>query len=217
MVSPTFYFCSRKWFTSGAKGAEYTVCMVRTEFDKPVHASYSMLLVPTNTPGYKIVDDTPVLGIHGNHCEVVYDNVKIPKESILGPRGHGFIIAQERLGPGRIFHCMRWLGQMQRAFDLMCKRLVTRQIKGAKPLGDTQLMQKHVFDSYVDIQSSRLLTLHAAAKIDRGDYARVEIAAIKVAGAHALHRVVDRCVQVYGAGGLTERYGWVSRARGWNS
>jgi acyl-CoA dehydrogenase len=93
---------------------------------------------------------------------------------------------------------MRWLGQMQRSFDLMCSRLVTRQIKGDKgpqPLGNSQLMQKHVFDSYCDIQSSRLMTLHAASKIDRGDYARVEIAAIKVFGAHALHRVVDRCVQ----------------------
>lgn len=169
-----------------------------------------MFLVPISTPGYKIVDDTPVLGIHGNHCEVHYDNVRIPKDSMVGERGQGFIIAQVRLGPGRIFHCMRWLGQMQRAFDLMCKRLVTREIKGAQLLGSTQLMQKHVFDSYCDIVSSRLMTLHAASKIDKGDFARIEIAAIKVFGAHALHRVVDRCVQVYGAGGLTERYGPIS-------
>ena len=136
----------------------------------------------TARPGYNIVRDVAVLGIQSGHCEVKYENVRVPYDSLLGPRGHGFVIAQERLGPGRIFHCMRWLGQAQRAFDLMCQRLNSRMVRG-EPLGRKQLMQKHVFDSYAEIQACRLLTLAAAQKIDKGDRARVEIAAIKVVGA----------------------------------
>jgi len=153
--------------------------MARTEFDKetPLHLSFSMIIVPTSNPGYKILRDTPVLGIEGsfphqnippfnvpistpnlsgNHCEVLYDNVVVPEANLLGPRGHGFIIAQERLGPGRIFHCMRWLGQAQRAFDLMCARLLERKVRGI-PLARKQLMQKHVFDSFSEIQVPFLL------------------------------------------------------------
>jgi len=195
----------RKWFTTGALYAAYTVVMARTEFDSdtPLHLAFSMIIVPTSTKGYTIVRDTPVLGITGGHCEVLYDNVRVPEANLLGPRGHGFLIAQERLGPGRIFHCMRWLGQAQRAFDLMCKRLLDRKVRGV-PLGRKQLMMKHVFDSFADIQGCRLLTLAAAQKIDQGDQARVEIGVIKVVGAHMLHNVCDRAIQVFGAKGLTD-------------
>src|SRR5438552_5345860 len=149
----------RKWFTSGASVAAYTTVMVRTEpADTPDHMAFSMIVVPTAAPGYNIVRDTPVLGHHGAHCEVEYNNVRVPKENLLGPRGHGFVIAQERLGPGRIFHCMRWLGQAQRAFDLLCHRLNNRTAFG-EPLAAKQLMQQHVFESYAEIQSCRLLTL----------------------------------------------------------
>jgi alkylation response protein AidB-like acyl-CoA dehydrogenase len=127
----------------------------------------------------------------------------VPAENLLGERGQGCVIAQERLGPGRIFHAMRWLGQAQRAFDLMCERLNERVAFG-EPLASKQLMQKHVFDSYTEIQASRLLTLAAAEQIDSGDQARVEIGAIKVYGAQMLHNVVDRAVQVYGAAGITD-------------
>ena len=120
----------RKWFTTGAAGAAYTTVMCRTEPEgTPSHAAFSMIVVPTNTPGYRIIRDTPVLGLkHGTsgHYEVAYDEVRVPAENLLGPRGAGFLIAQKRLGPGRIFHCMRWLGQAQRAFDLMCRRLHER-------------------------------------------------------------------------------------------
>ncbi len=194
----------RKWFTTGANRAAYTTVMCRTE-DESVspYLAFSMIVVPTDTPGYTIVRETPVLGIRGGHCEVVYDDVRVPAENLLGPRGHGFVIAQERLGPGRIFHCMRWLGQAQRAFELMCGRLNSRTAFG-EPLAAKQLMQQHVFESYAQIQSCRLLTLHAAAAIDRGEQARVEIGAIKVVGARMLHDVIDRAIQCYGAAGLTD-------------
>ncbi|MFC6902520.1 acyl-CoA dehydrogenase family protein [Nonomuraea dietziae] len=166
------------------------------------HLAFSMILVPTDTPGYTIVRETPVLGLSGAHCEVRYDDVRVPSANLLGPRGQGFVIAQRRLGPGRIFHCMRWLGQAQRAFDLMCGRLHARSAFG-EPLARKQLMRQHVFDSYAEIQSARLLTLHAAHAMDAGQDARVEIGAIKVVGARMLHNVIDRAIQVYGAAGLT--------------
>ncbi|MGW3363199.1 acyl-CoA dehydrogenase family protein [Streptosporangium canum] len=191
-----------KWFTTGADRAAYTTVMCRTEPDAPPHLAFSMILVPTGTPGYTIVRDTPVLGIDGGHCEVRYEDVRVPASNLLGPRGQGFVIAQRRLGPGRIFHCMRWLGQAQRAFDLMCRRLNERSVSG-RPLADKQLMRRHVFDSYTEIQSARLLTLNAAHAIDRGGQARVEIGAVKVAAARMLHNVIDRAIQVYGAAGLT--------------
>ncbi|GAA0849163.1 acyl-CoA dehydrogenase family protein [Streptosporangium amethystogenes subsp. fukuiense] len=191
-----------KWFTTGADRAAYTTVMCRTETDVAPHLAFSMILVPTDTPGYTIVRDTPVLGIDGGHCEVRYSDVRVPASNLLGPRGQGFVIAQQRLGPGRIFHCMRWLGQAQRAFDLMCRRLHERSAFG-RPLADKQLMRQHVFDSYTEIQSARLLTLSAAEAIDRGEQARVEIGVAKVAGARMLHNVIDRAIQVYGAAGLT--------------
>lgn len=194
----------RKWFTSGAGNAAYTTAMVRTEDDDtPDHSAFSMIVVPTETPGYNILRDVKVMGQADGHYEVVYDNVRVPKANLLGPRGAGFKIAQDRLGPGRIFHCMRWLGQAQRAFDLMCERANARVAFG-KTLGEHQQIQKFIFDSAADIQASRLLTLHAAQKIDEGDEARIEIGLIKVYGASMLHNVIDRAIQVHGALGVTE-------------
>ncbi|WP_433508837.1 acyl-CoA dehydrogenase family protein [Nonomuraea sp. CA-143628] len=191
-----------KWFTTGASRAAYTTVMCRTEDGAAPHRSFSMILVPTDTPGYDIIRETPVLGLDGAHCEVRYDNVRVPASNLLGRRGEGFVIAQRRLGPGRIFHCMRWLGQAQRAFDLMCRRLRERSAFG-EPLAAKQLMRQHVFDSYTEIQAARLLTLDAARAIDAGSEARVEIGAIKVVGSRMLHNVIDRAIQVYGAAGLT--------------
>ena len=193
----------RKWFTTGAARAAYTTVMCRTELEAPSHGAFSMIIVPTDNPGYKIVRETPVLGINGGHYEVEYDNVEVPEENLLGPRGQGFIIAQKRLGPGRIFHCMRWLGQAQRAFDLLCERMHERETFGT-PLSKKQLLQKFVFDSACEIQASRHLTLDAAKRIDQGDDARIEIGLIKVVGAEMLHNVIDRAIQVHGAKGLTD-------------
>jgi alkylation response protein AidB-like acyl-CoA dehydrogenase len=199
----TWVINGRKWFTSGADRAAYTTVMCRTEPDAPAHDAFSMIIVPTHTPGYNILRDVRVMGQYGGHCEVQYDNVRVPKKNLLGPRGGGFKIAQRRLGPGRIFHCMRWLGQAQRAFDLMCERANSRVAFG-KTLGQHQQIQKFVFDSLCEIQASRMLTLAAAHKIDRGDEARVEIGMIKVFGAQMLHNVIDRAIQVFGAKGVTE-------------
>ena len=193
----------RKWFTTGAARAAYTTVMCRTELEAPSHGAFSMIIVPTDNPGYKIVRETPVLGINGGHYEVEYDNVEVPEENLLGPRGQGFIIAQKRLGPGRIFHCMRWLGQAQRAFDLLCERMHERETFGT-PLTKKQLLQKFVFESACEIQASRHLTLDAAKRIDQGDDARIEIGLIKVVGAEMLHNVIDRAIQVHGAKGLTD-------------
>lgn len=193
----------RKWFTTHAGEAAYTTAMVRTEPDAPDHSAFSMIVVPTDTKGYNIIRDVKVMGQSDGHYEVVYDNVRVPKGNLLGPRGQGFKIAQDRLGPGRIFHCMRWLGQAQRAFDLMCDRANKRIVFG-KPLAQHQQIQKFIFDTATEIQASRLLTLHAAQKIDEGDEARVEIGLIKVYGAKMLHNAIDRAIQVHGALGVTE-------------
>jgi acyl-CoA dehydrogenase len=192
----------RKWFTTGADVAAYTTVMARTEPDAPPHQAFSMIIVPTDTPGYTIVREVPVMGMHGGHCEVVYDDVRVPRDNLLGPRGAGFLIAQQRLGPGRIFHCMRWLGQAQRAFDLMCARANSRVAFGS-PLADKQQVQQMVFDTAAEIQACRLLTLDAAHKIDQGDPARVEIGIIKVVGAQMLHHAIDRAIQVFGAKGVS--------------
>lgn len=195
----------RKWFTSGADEAAYTTIMCRTEEDANPYRCFSMIIVPTNVKGYNIIRETPVLGIDGGHFDVEYDNIRVPEENILGGRGEGFVIAQKRLGPGRIFHCMRWLGQAQRAFDLMCERLHAREAFGS-PLADKQILQKHVFDSATEIQACRLFTLDTARRIDAGDDARVEIGMIKVVGAQMLHNVIDRAVQVFGAAGLVDDF-----------
>lgn len=192
-----------KWFTSGANRAKFTTVMVRTEPDAPHHKAFSTIIVPTDAPGYNIVRDIKVMGHVGGHCEVIYDNVRVPATNMLGQRGEGFQVAQERLGPGRIFHCMRWLGQAQRAFDLMCERLNSRTV-GSERLADKQLMQQFVFESAVEIQQSRLMTLDAARKMDAGDQARVEISLIKVSGARMLHNVIDRAIQAFGARGVAD-------------
>ncbi len=194
----------RKWFTTGAAAAAYTTVMCRTEPETtPSHSAFSMIIVPTDTPGYDIIRDTPVMGMHDGHYEVQYDNVRVPRTNLLGERGKGFLISQERLGPGRIFHCMRWLGQAQRAFDLMCERANSRVVFGA-PLADKQQIQVMVFETAAEIQACRLLTLQAAHKMDKGDPARVEIGIIKVVGAKMLHNAIDRAIQVFGAKGVTD-------------
>jgi len=162
-----------------------------------------MILVPTNTPGYEIVRVVPTMGhTSGGHCEIRLTNVRVPKENLLGERGAGFVIAQKRLGPGRIYHCMRWLGQAQRAFDIMCERAITRYAHGSL-LSEKQMIQKFIADSATEIQAARLMTLEAAKKIDQGEEARIDIAMIKVFGAKVLHDVVDRAIQVHGAMGVT--------------
>ncbi len=192
-----------KWFTTWANRAAFSTVFARTESDDtPAHSAFSMIIVPTDAPGYRIVREVPVLGMRGCHCEIELQDVRVPASNLVGERGKGFKIAQKRLGPGRIYHCMRWLGQAQRAFDLMCKRANERVAFGG-PLASKQLVQKMVFDSAAEIQACRLLTLDAARKLDAGDEARTEIAVIKVVGAQMVHSVIDRAIQVHGAMGVT--------------
>jgi len=192
-----------KWFTSGANRAAFTTVFCRTDPDAPRHLQFSSVIVPTDTPGYEIVRVIPVMGgQHGAHCEVRLNDVRVPHDNLLGPRGKGFVIAQQRLGPGRIFHCMRWLGQAQRAFELMCARATTRFAHGSL-LSEKGEIQRYVAESAAEIQSHRLMTLDAARRMDSGDEARIEIALIKFHGATMLHNVIDRAIQVHGALGVS--------------
>jgi alkylation response protein AidB-like acyl-CoA dehydrogenase len=193
-----------KWFTSGAQRAAFTTVFAMTDPDaESKHAKFSAIIVPTDTPGYDIVRAVPTMGhTGGDHCEVYYRDVRVPRDNLLGERGKGFVIAQKRLGPGRIFHCMRWLGQAQRAFELMVKRANERYAHGSL-LREKGEIQRYVAESAAEIQAARLMTLDAAQAMDRGDEARVEISLIKFWGATMLHNVIDRAIQVHGALGVT--------------
>ena len=194
---------AHKWFTTGASKAAFTTVFCVTEPDADRHKRASMIIVPTDTPGYEIVRVVPTMGhSSGDHCEIRLTNVRVPKENLLGKRGEGFVIAQKRLGPGRIYHCMRWLGQAQRAFDFMCERALKRYAHGSF-LSEKQMIQKFIADSATEIQAARLMTFEAAKKIDEGSEARIDIAMIKVYGAQVLHNVIDRAIQVHGALGVT--------------
>ncbi|GHF36668.1 alkylation response protein AidB-like acyl-CoA dehydrogenase [Amycolatopsis bartoniae] len=195
----------RKWFISAADRSAATIVMARTEPDAPAHEAFSMILVERDTPGYDLVRDIEVMGMRGvmsGHFEIEFDNARVPAANIIGGRGDGFKLAQQRLGPGRIFHCMRWLGSAQRAFDYLCERANSRTLKG-EPLARKQLVQKFVFDSYQELKASRLLVLDAAAKLDSGDQARVELSSVKVHCAQTVHNVIDRAMQVWGAEGMS--------------
>ena len=197
-----------KWFSSGAEGAAFAVVMAVTDPDGEPHRRMSQILVPADSPGTIELAPVPVFGHRGHnwstHCEVTYTGVRVPAGNLLGERGDGFRIAQKRLGPGRIHHVMRWLGQMQRAFELMCTRALEREAFGS-PLADKQTVQNWIADSAAEIQACRLMTLDAAHKIDVGDEARVEISLIKFYAARVLNDVIDRAIQVHGGLGLTDR------------
>ena len=203
-----------KWFSSGAEGAAFGIVMAVTDPDAAPYRRATQIVVPTDTPGV-VITPTSFLGHTGRgwstHCEVRYTNVRVPLENTLGEPGDGFRIAQKRLGPGRIHHVMRWLAQMQRAFELMCKRALEREAFGS-PLADKQTIQNWIADSAAEIQACRLMTLDAARKIDQGDEARVEISLIKFYAARVLNDVIDRAIQVHGALGLTDGTPLISMA-----
>jgi acyl-CoA dehydrogenase len=196
-----------KWFSSGADGAAFGIVMAVTDPEGEAHSRASQIIVPADTPGVEVVRPIPVMGHAGSgwstHCEVWYRGVRVPVENTLGEPGDGFRIAQKRLGPGRIHHVMRWLGQMQRAFELLCSYSLEREAFGSR-LADKQTVQNWIADSAAEIHACRLMTLDAAKKIDEGDEARVEVSLIKFYAARALHDVIDRAIQVHGARGLTD-------------
>lgn len=196
----------RKWFTSGAKGSAFAIVMCRTEEKDGAGGTrekMTQIIVPTNTPGFNIIRSVPVWGHDSNHCEIVYDNVRVPVTNQLGRTGTGHQAAQDRLGAGRVFHCMNCVGQMQRAFDLMVRRAIEREVHGGR-LETKQFIQGFIADSYIDIQAARLMTIHAAKTIDNGiGDVRTNISAIKIFVPAALERVVDRAIQVHGAMGVS--------------
>lgn len=195
----------RKWFTSGAKGAAFAIVMCRTEEDDGEGGKrdkMTQIIVPTDTPGFRIVRSIPVWGRDSNHCEIEYKNVRVPITNQLGRTGSGHQAAQDRLGAGRVFHCMNSVGQMWRAFDLMVRRATEREVHGGK-LETKQFIQGFIADSYIDIQAARLMTIHTAKVIDRGGDARTDISAIKIFVPAAHERVVDRAIQVHGAMGVS--------------
>jgi acyl-CoA dehydrogenase len=196
-----------KWFTSGAHGAAFAIVMALTNPEQEnSYLRFSQIVVPTDTPGFRIARGIPVMGDDDNHhAEIWYEDCRVPVTNRLGGEGMGFVIAQERLGPGRIHHCMRWLGMAQRAFELMC-RYATERVAFGSPLARKANIQDWIADARAEIQAARLLTLHAAWKIDTegAGGAREEISLIKFYGARMLHDVVDKAVQVFGAAGVTE-------------
>ena len=200
-----------KWFTSNGSIADFLIVMAVTDPDAPRHQRASMFIVPADAPGVTIVRDVAtmehpddVFGRIGGHAEIRYEGVRLGPEALLGARGAGFLIAQHRLGPGRIHHCMRWLGVSRRAFDMLCEYSLTREAHGSL-LKDKQTVQNWIADSAAEMQAARLMTLHAAWRIDRegAAAARTDIAMIKYFGAKVLHDVIDRALQAHGSLGFS--------------
>ncbi len=196
-----------KWFTSGAVGASLAIAMVVTDPEAAPYARASMILVPTDTPGFNLVRPVPVMGHDGGpgHCEIRYEDCRVPATNLLGPEGAGFAIAQDRLGPGRIHHCMRAIGTAERAIEMMCHRANSRQAFGGA-LAEKQFVQDFVALSRMEVDQARLLTLYAAWKMDTAGKraARQEISMIKVVAANVVMDVLDRAIQVHGALGMTD-------------
>lgn len=199
-----------KWFTSAADRANFAIVMAVTNPEASKHLRASQIIVPTETPGFKIVRNISVMGETGDgvasHAEVLYDECRVPRSYLLGQEGAGFVIAQNRLGPGRIHHCMRWIGICERAFDLMCRHAVLREVAPGRTLSSQQTIQNWAAEMRAEINASRLMVLHAAQKIDQeGTYAaRDEISLIKFYVANVLQQVLDRAIQAHGAMGMTD-------------
>jgi alkylation response protein AidB-like acyl-CoA dehydrogenase len=199
-----------KWFTSAADGASFTILMAVTNPDADKHFRASQIIIPMGTPGFEVVRNTPVMGEpgegYGSHSELQFIDCRVPVENRLGDEGAGFVIAQQRLGPGRIHHCMRWIGICERAFDLMCAHAVQREVAPGKTLASQGTIENWVAESRAEINAARLMVLDAAHMIDQeGTYAaRDEISLIKFYVAKVLQDVLDRAIQVHGAMGVTD-------------
>lgn len=200
-----------KWFTTAADGAAFTIVMALTDpQNENPYLRASMILVPLETPGYHLVRNIPIMGDAGSdylsHGEIKFTNCRVPISNLIGEAGEGFALAQARLGPGRIHHCMRWIGICERVFDLMCKRAVTRKLRGESFLADQQMIQFWIAESRAEINAARLLVLHTAYAMEKEGTKSVkdEISTIKFFVADVLMKVIDRAIQVHGALGITE-------------
>ncbi len=201
----------QKWYSTAADGAEFSIVMAVTNPDAPSYMQASMIIVPIDTPGFNLVRNIPVMGHVGDdyasHSEILLQSCRVPRKNLLGPEGHGFVIAQERLGPGRIHHCMRWIGICNRVFDLMCKRASERMIsRDGKTLATKQIIQSWIAECAANIQAARLMTLNAAWKIEELGVkeAREDIALIKFFVANVMQDVIDKALQVHGGLGMTD-------------
>ena len=199
-----------KWFTTAADGAAFAIVMAVTDPDASPYNRASMIVVPTNTPGFELTRNISIMGDVGggymSHAEINYVNCRVPASNLIGEEGSGFMLAQQRLGPGRIHHCMRWIGICERAFDMMCLRAATRELRDGKMLGHQQTVQNWIAESRAEINAARFMVLHAADKMDKegSKAARMEISTIKFFVANVLMQVLDRAVQVHGALGITD-------------
>ena len=200
-----------KWFTSSADGAAFSIVMAVTnpDADNPYQRA-SMIIVPTDAPGFELVRNIPVMGHAGegwhSHAEIRLTEVRVPKTNRLGAEGEGFRLAQQRLGPGRIHHCMRWIGICERAFDMMCRRAATREIGGGRMLGQQQMIQAWIAECRAQIDAARYMVLHAALKMEKEGQraASTDISTIKFFVAGVLQQAIDRALQVHGALGITD-------------
>jgi acyl-CoA dehydrogenase len=206
-----YVITGHKWFSSNASIADFLIVMAVTDPEARPHQRATMFIVPADTPGVNILRDVATMehpqdeyGKYGGHAEILYEDVRIPEANRLGPEGAGFLIAQQRLYPGRIHHCMRWLGVSKRAFDMLCERALSRQAHGGE-LARKQTVQNWIADSAAQMQAARLMTLHAAWVMDTqgAAAARKEISLIKFFGAEVLHDAVDRALQIHGSLGYS--------------
>ena len=198
-----------KWFTTAADGAAFAIVMAVTDPNAPAHSRASMIIVPTDTPGFDRVRNIPIMGDassgYGSHSEIWYRNCRVPQANRLGPEGAGFLIAQERLGPGRIHHCMRWIGICERVFDTVCRHVTRRKIDDEKTLATRQIAQAWIAEARAEIDASRLMVLKAAWTIEKKGFsaARDQVSLIKFYVADVMLRLVDRAIQLHGALGIT--------------
>lgn len=200
-----------KWFTTAADGATFTIVMAVTnpEAESPYQRA-SMILIPLDNPGFSLIRNIPIMGEEGedylSHAEVKFDNCRVPINHLIGKEGQGFALAQERLGPGRIHHCMRWIGICERVFDMMCRRAISRELLPGKPLAEKQSVQNWIAESRAEINASRLMVLNVASRMQElGSKAvKEEISTIKFYVADVLMKVIDRAIQVHGALGVTD-------------
>jgi acyl-CoA dehydrogenase len=201
----------RKWFCSSADGATFSLVMAQTDPEgADVHKRASLFLVPTDTPGWRLVRNLPVMGLAGqdwpSHAEIALEDCRVPATSMLAGLGQGFALAQQRLGPGRIHHTMRWIGIAERAFELSCQRAVFRQLSPGKTLADESTVQHWVADMRADIESARLLVMRTAWRLEHlgSKEAALDVSLIKFSTAAMLGRVLDRAVQIHGGLGLLD-------------
>ncbi len=201
----------QKWYSTAADGSAFSIVMANTNPEAPPYMQASMIIVPTDTKGFNLVRNIPVMGHSGDdyasHGEVLFQSCRVPQTNLLGPEGYGFMIAQERLGPGRIHHCMRWIGICNRVFDLMCVRASTRIIQpDRKTLATKQIIQAWIAECAANIQAARLMTLNAAWKIETlgAKAARYDISFIKFFVAGVMQEVIDKALQVHGGMGMTD-------------